>query len=99
MRKLNIQSFIGMMQNLETSGLDITLLVLCHMFHISIVVLFERKLWKSHDYDLNDFHVYLVMFKGGRFISATPRTGYHMSIPLPDETKALLKHQMQASIV
>ena len=83
LRKLTMKDFIRVMRERKTSGMDITLLSLCEMLHISILVLFEDMVWKSHDLSINDFHVYMIMFKGGRFIAATPRSGYHMKMHLP----------------
>ena len=79
MRNLDMTQFIKTMKESRTSGLDLTLLILCEMLNISIVVLFQNSFWKSTDFDLNDFHVYLIMSMQGQFISATPCSSDHIN--------------------
>ena len=53
--------------NGETTGMDLTILILCDMFSITAMVLHEDHLWKSQDVELNDFDVYLTMMGNSRF--------------------------------
>ena len=65
------------------SGLDITAIILRHMFELNIVMLFEKYIWKSVDVDLENFHVFFILMKGGVFASVTPVSNYKISVQLP----------------
>ena len=41
------------------------------MFCVSIIVLFEKYLWKSEEKALDEFHLYFMLFAQGRFMSAS----------------------------
>ena len=41
----------------ETTGMDLTILLLCEMFELMAIVLHEDHLWKSHNVELNNFDV------------------------------------------
>ena len=71
-----MQNLLTRINNGETTGMDITILILCDMFGITAMVLHEDSLWKSNDVELNDFDVYLIMMDKSRFVSATPKSGY-----------------------
>ena len=58
------------------TGMDLTILILCDMFRVMAMVLHEDHLWKSHDVELNNFDVYLIMMDKSRFVSATPQSGF-----------------------
>ena len=93
MRNLDMSGFIKTMKESKTSGLDLTLLILCEMLNISIVVLFQSYFWKSTDLDLNNFHVYLIMFTQDRFISVTPRSCDHINLKLHECGKEILHRE------
>ena len=76
-------TYIQKMINRTTSGLDITAIILGHMFDLNIVALFDKYIWKSVDVNLENFHVFLIVMKGGVFASATPTANYRISVQLP----------------
>ena len=76
-------TYIQKMINRTTSGLDITAIILGHMFELNIVALFDKYIWKSVDVNLENFHVFLIVLKGGVFGSATPTANYRISVNLP----------------
>ena len=78
-----MQNLLTRMNNGETTGMDITILILCEMFGITAMVLHEDHLWKSKDVELNDFDVYLMMMDKSRFVSATPNSGYKILCKFP----------------
>ena len=82
-RGISMHDFIAAMTSMKTSGLDITILILCEMLNLSCVVLVQDFLWKSHDINIDSFDIYLVMFKSGRFVSATRRDGMKLLVDLP----------------
>ena len=76
-------TYIQKIINRSTSGLDITAIILGHMFDINILALFDKYIWKAVDVWLEDFHVYFIVMKGGVFASATPNANYRISVQLP----------------
>ena len=81
--KIDMGTFIQKMINRRMSGLDITAIILGHMFELNIVTLFEKYIWKSVDVDLENFHVFFILMKGGVFASVTPVSKYKISVQLP----------------
>ena len=55
----------------KTNRIDIAILAICEMFDISIIVLFEKFLWKSDEIPLDDFNICMIVFSKGRHMSAT----------------------------
>ena len=78
-----MSTYIQKMINRSTSGLDITAIILGHMFDINIVALFDKYIWKGVDVQLEEFHVFFIVMKGGVFASATPTANYRISVQLP----------------
>ena len=76
-------TYIQKMINRTTSGLDITAIILGHMFDLNIVALFDKYIWKSVDVNIENFHVFLIVMKGGVFALATPTANYRISVQLP----------------
>ena len=76
-------TYIQKMINRTTSGLDITAIILGHMFDLNIVALFDKYIWKVVDVNLENFHVFFIVMKGGVFASATPTASYQISVQLP----------------
>ena len=73
LRKLNLQDYIQKMINRSTNGFDITMIILGMMLDISIMVLYQKYMWVSHQRDLHTFDIYLVLNKGEHFHSACPK--------------------------
>ena len=71
-----MQNLLSRINSGETTGMDLTILILCDMFGLTAMVLHEDHLWKSHDVELNNFDVYLIMMDKSRFVSATPKSGF-----------------------
>ena len=78
-----MSTYIQKMINRTTSGLDITAIILGHMFDLNILALFNKYIWKSVDVNLENFHVFFIVMKGGVFGSATPTANYQISVQLP----------------
>ena len=71
-----MQNLLSRINNGETTGMDLTILILCDMFRIMAMVLHEDHLWKLQDVELKGFDVYLIMMDKSRFVYATPKSGY-----------------------
>ena len=56
------------MINRETSGLEMTLIILAEMFDVVIVCLFDRYVWKSLDVELDKSEVFLILLATGVFV-------------------------------
>ena len=78
-----MQNLLDRINRGETMGMDLTILILCDMFRVTAMVLHEDHLWKSHDVELNNFDVYLIMMDKSRFISATPQSGFKILCKFP----------------
>ena len=69
------------------------------MFELMAIVLYEDHLWKSHDVELNNFDVYLIMMDKSRFVSATPKTGFKILCKFPSchnsEGNVMTEHRVQ----
>ena len=70
-----MHDYIEAMEKMKTSGLDITIRIVCEMFQLSCVVLINDFMWKSTDICIEDFDIYPLMYKGGRFVSDTRNDG------------------------
>ena len=82
-RGITMHDYIEAMEKMKTSGLDITVLIVCEMFQLSCVVLIDDFMWKSTDICIEDFDIYLLMYKGGRFVSATKNDGSKILVTIP----------------
>ena len=78
-----MQNLLDRINRGETTGMDLTILILCDMFRVMAMVLHEDHLWKSHYVELNNFDVYLIMMDKSRFISATPQSGFKVLCKFP----------------
>ena len=72
-RETTYENFLQKLAEGRTNGVEIAILTLCEMFDISIIVLFERFLWKSDEIPLDEFDICMVLFSKGRYMSATRR--------------------------
>ena len=63
--------------------MELAILTLCEIFGISIMVLCENFLSKSEERSLDEFHMYFIMFKSGRFMSASKRSDQNFLLQMP----------------
>ena len=91
-RKITMNDYIEAMVKMKTSGLDITVLILCQMFNLSCVLLIDDFMWKSIDIRMEDFDIYLLVFKSGRFISATRNDGSRLLVEIPKCAENILQN-------
>ena len=82
-RGITMHDYIEAMVKMKTSGLDITVLMLCQMFQFSCIVLIDDYMWKSVDIRIEDFDIYLLMYKSGRFVSTTKNDGSKILLLIP----------------
>ena len=71
------------MINRQTSGLEMTLIILAEMFDVVIICVFDKYVWKSHDVPLDKSEVFLLLLATGVFASATLNHHYKISVHLP----------------
>ena len=71
MRDLTFENYVQKLAEQKTNGYDLALKILTEMFCVSIIVLFEKYLWKSEEKPLEEFDLYLMLFAQGRFMSAS----------------------------
>ena len=79
------------MKTLKTSGLDITVLILCHLLKVKTMILVRDFIWKSIEADRNEFDVFLMLFTSGRFVSASPRNKRKIQMEVPVFARALIQ--------
>ena len=79
------------MKTLKTSGLDITVLILCHVLKVKTMILVRDFIWKSIEADINEFDVFLMLFTSGRFVSASPRNKRKIEMEVPVFARALIQ--------
>ena len=79
------------MKTLKTSGLDITVLILCHVLKVKTMILVRDFIWKSIEADMNEFDVFLMLFTSGRFVSASPRNKRKIQMEVPVFARALIQ--------
>ena len=65
------------------------MIILGMMLDISIIVLYQKYMWVSHQRDLHTFDVYLILNKGGHFHLAYPKKGYKICVKIPDECRPM----------
>ena len=82
--KLHMKNFIQKLAKGRTNGVKIAILTPCEMFDISIIVLFERFLWKSDEIPLDEFDICMVVFSKGRYMSATRRDDSKVEVDIPE---------------
>ena len=71
MQDLTFEKYVQKLAEQRTNGYNLALKILAEMFGVSIIVLFEKYLWKSEEKALDDFHLYFMLFAQGRFMSAS----------------------------
>ena len=71
MRDLTFEKYVQKLAEQRTNGYNLALKILAGMFCVSIIVLFEKYLWKSEEKALDEFHLYFMLFVLGRFMSAS----------------------------
>ena len=79
------------MQTLKTSGLDITVLILCDLLKVKTLILVRDFIWKSIEADINDFDVLLMLFTSGRFVSASRRDKNRIEMEVPVFARPLIQ--------
>ena len=77
------------MINRQTSGLEMTLIILAKMFDVVIICVFDKYVWKSHDVPLEKSEVFLLLLVTEVFASATLNRHYKISVHLPKCAKHL----------
>ena len=71
MRDLTFENYVQKLAEQKINGYDLALKILAEMFCVSIIVLFEKYLWKSEEKALDEFDLYFMLFAQGRFMSAS----------------------------
>ena len=71
MRNLTFEKYVQKLAEKKMNGYDLALKILAEMFGVSIIVLFEKYLWKSEEKTSDDFQLYFMLFAQGRFMSAS----------------------------
>ena len=71
MQNLTFEKYVQKLAEQRTNGYDLALNILAKMFGVSIIILFEKYLWKSKEKALDDFHLYFMLFAQGGFMSAS----------------------------
>ena len=71
MQDLTFEKYVQKLAEQRTNGYDLALKILAEMFGVSIIILFEKYLWKSKEKALDEFHLYFMLFAQGRFMSAS----------------------------
>ena len=88
-RNIDMTYFIQKMINRQTSGLEMTLIILAEMFDVVITCVFDKYVWKSKDVPLERSEVSLLLLATGVFASATQNCHYKISVHLPKCVKHL----------
>ena len=71
MQNLTFEKYVQKLMEQRTNGYDLALKILAEIFDVSIIVLFEKYLWKSEEKGLDEFDLYFMLFAQGRFMSAS----------------------------
>ena len=71
MQDLAFKKYVQKLAEQKTNGYDLALKILAEMFGVSIIVLFDKYLWKSEEKALDEFQLYFMLFAQGRFMSAS----------------------------
>ena len=64
-RQIDVEEYYTAMNTLKTSGLDITVLIICHLLKVKTMILVRDFIWKSIEADINEFNVFLMLFTSG----------------------------------
>ena len=83
-RETTYELFIQKLAEGKTNGIDITILAICELFDISIIVLFEKYLWKSDEIPINDFDICLIVFSKGKYMLASRRDNTKVEVEYPE---------------
>ena len=83
-RETTYENFIQKLAEGRTNRVEIAILTLCEMFDISIIVLFERFIWKSDEIPLDEFDICLVVFSKGKHMSASRRDDTKVEVDIPE---------------
>ena len=79
-----MQNLLDRINRGETTGMDLTILILCDMFGVTVMVLHEDHLWKSHDVKLNNFDVYLIMMDKSQICFCDTKHRLQNPVQVPD---------------
>ena len=90
-RDIDVDEYYKAMKTLKTSGLDITVLILCHLLKVKTLVLVHDFLWKSVEAEVNDFDVLLMLFTSGHFVSASARNKSKIEMEVPVFARPLIQ--------
>ena len=83
-REMTYEIFIQKLAEGRTNGVEIAILAVCEMFDISIIVLFEKFLWKSDEIPLDEFDICMIVFSKGKYMSATRRDNTKVEVDIPE---------------
>ena len=70
--------------------MDITVLLLCEMLKLKALILLNNDMLKSSEGDPSDFHIFMLLFTSGRFISASPRSKVKIQLKVPDFAQEMI---------
>ena len=98
MRDLTFEKYVQKLAEQRTNGYDLALKILADMFDVSIIVLFEKYLWKSEEKALDDFHLYFMLFAQGRFMSASRIDKRKLVVHIPKCLSSAVKGLRSASM-
>ena len=88
---LTFEKYVQKLAEQKTNGYDLALKLLSEMFGVSIIVLFEKYLWKSEEKPLDEFHLYFMLFAQGRFMSASRIDRKKLVVKLPQCLSSTVK--------
>ena len=74
-RKLSLKDYMELMEGTSTSGYEVTLLILSHMFSINILMIRSDFLWLSSSMAPRDCNVIIVQSTSGEFLGTKSTKG------------------------
>ena len=95
---LTFEKYVQKLAEQRTNGYDLALKILAEMFSVSIIILFEKYLWKSKEKALDDFHLYFMLFVQGRFMSASRIDKKKLIVQIPKCLSSSVKGLRSASM-
>ena len=98
MRDLTFEKYVQKLAEQRTNGYDLALKILAEMFGVSIIVLFEKYLWKSEEKALDDIHLYFMLFAQDRFMSASRIDKKKLIVHIPKCLSSSVKGLRSASM-
>ena len=98
MRDLTFEKYVQKLAEQRTNGYDLALKILAEMFCVSIIILFEKYLWKSEEKALDEFHLYFMLFAQGRFMSASRINKKKLIVQIPKCLSSSVKGLRSASM-